>query len=102
MAVAASLRTSDPPRSSVRKGAAAVERRRDLEAHPRPPARHARNEADVEPARLGLHQAVLEADARALERAAAFEDLRFGSRMAATTRLTLQSTNLVTHGGVRP
>src|SRR5205085_11328586 len=64
MSVAPRIRAGDPLRSTVTQSGAAIERCRDLEADPRSLARHARDEADVELARLVLEQAVLEGDAR--------------------------------------
>ena len=53
----------DPPARAVRERRSPVEARRYLRAHPRPAARHARDEADVLLARLVLAQARFDGDA---------------------------------------
>src|SRR5205823_5706266 len=63
MAVAPRLGAGNPLRVSIGKRRAAVERRGDLHPHPGPAARDARDEADVELARLLRKQPVLEANA---------------------------------------
>jgi len=80
MTVATRFRTGDPLRHAVGQRGASVERRGDLEPYPRPAARHARDEADVELARFVLHHAMLEADSGGFERRAAAGG--FGIRVA--------------------
>src|SRR5258706_389288 len=76
VAVPARLGSRDPLRRPIRQRAAPIERRRRLQANPRPAARHARHEADVQLARRFLHQPVLDADAGRRERRAAAGGLR--------------------------
>src|SRR6266480_6410282 len=71
MPVAPRRRSRDPLRFAVGKRGAAIKRGRHLEPHPRPAARHARDEADVQLAGLVLKQAVLERDTGADESFAA-------------------------------
>jgi hypothetical protein len=79
----------DPLRGAVGERGLAVQRRRGLQPHPRALPRHARDEAGVERARLGLHQADPRPRCRpasAWNAAAATSGL--GSLIAATTRPT--------------
>src|SRR5437870_2668135 len=82
MPVAPRLRSRDPLGFAVGKRGAAIERGRHLEPHPRPAARHARDEADVQLAGLVLEQTVLERDAGANESFAAVR----GDRIRVTHR----------------
>ena len=72
----------DPPARAVDERGAAVEARRDLEPHPRQAARHARDEADVELARLALQQpdATVDAGGAQPRRAVRGRRIRIGHR----------------------
>ena len=103
MAVGARGLAGDPLALAVRERRAAVEARRDLHAHPRPAARHARDEADVQLARFVGQQPDVDGDpgARAAARAPCAA-AGLGSAIAATTRPTPAAITASVHGGVRP
>src|SRR5687767_6242613 len=80
MPVAPRLRPGDPLGFSIRQSSSAVQGRGHLQTYPGAAARHARDEADVELARLRLHQPVLERDARGREGLSSLQ--RLGIRVA--------------------